>query len=244
MALFDRLKLLFGVSRPLFWVILPSVYIAGITYSGNHPGFTPTTLIAFALSFPSCLSEFPPSQLYPILTKRTVTFGVNDVYDYHSDKQNLRKRNQWIDGEVLNPMDHEFILQASRISTVLVLLLAIPAAQMSPLVLACIATLLFLAWNYSSPPLRLKERPIVDSLSNGAILGLAWACGYTCNGRPLLSQSSGKAVIGVWFVACYGSACHALAAIADVKPDAFAKHRTTATVLGERVAALCAALYL
>jgi hypothetical protein len=58
MALLNRMKLLFRVSRPLSWTIGPSIYIAGFMHSGTFPQLIPGVLFAIALSFPACLSEY------------------------------------------------------------------------------------------------------------------------------------------------------------------------------------------
>jgi 4-hydroxybenzoate polyprenyltransferase len=171
---------------------------------------------------------------------------VNDVYDHDSDMQNPRKQKQnyWADGGILDPVDHNFVLDAARVLTGVFFILVLPASVQSLQILICTPFLLFLCWNYSSPPLRLKERPILDSLSNGVICWLLWACGYASGGNTLLGPEAGKAASNGYFVLFYASAMHSLAAVADAKPDTFAEHHTIATVLGERVAAAFSSLCL
>jgi 4-hydroxybenzoate polyprenyltransferase len=163
---------------------------------------------------------------------------VNDVYDYDSDVRNRRKNNQWADGTVLDQVDHRFVLLSARVSTAFVVLLALPASVQSPQLLGWTVSFLSLAWIYSSPPFRLKERPILDSLSNGVICWLFWACGYTFSGDTSLVLNTKPASRNGWFVLLYASALHSLAAMVDVHADASAQYQTIATVLGERFAAL------
>jgi 4-hydroxybenzoate polyprenyltransferase len=167
-----------------------------------------------------------------------VTFGVNDVYDYDSDIQNRRKNNKWADGTVLDQVNHRFVLASARLSTILVVLLALPASIRSPQLLGYTVSFLSLAWMYSSPPFRLKERPFLDSLSNGAICWLFWACGYIFSGDTTLAFNTQTASRNGWFVLLYASALHSLAAMVDAPTDASAKYRTIATVFGERFAVL------
>lgn len=169
--------------------------------------------------------------------QREVTFGVNDVYDYDSDVQNRRKNNQWMDGTALRPSNHKFVLLSAKVSTAFVILLALPASIRSPQLLGYTVSFLSLVWIYSSPPFRLKDRPILDSLSNGVICWLFWACGYTFSGDMFLVFNTEPASRNGWFVLLYASALHSLGAMVDARADASAKYRTIATVLGERFAA-------
>lgn len=150
---------------------------------------------------------------------------------------NERKKNHWADGKALGRANHRFVLSSARISTAVVMLLALPAAICSPQLLCCTVAFLTLVWVYSSPPLRLKERPVLDSLSNGVICWFFWACGYTFNGDTNLFFDTMPASRNGCFVLLYASALHSLAAIVDARTDASAKYRTIATVYGEEFAA-------
>jgi 4-hydroxybenzoate polyprenyltransferase len=163
---------------------------------------------------------------------------VNDAYDYDSDVQNQRKNNHWVDGTALRQADHSFVLLSAKVSTAFVVLLALPASIRSPQLLGCTVSFLSLVWIYSSPPFRLKERPVLDSLSNGVICWLFWACGYTFSGDMSLVFNTEPASRNGWFVLLYGSALHSLTAMVDERADASAKYQTNATVLGGRFAAL------
>lgn len=163
---------------------------------------------------------------------------MNDVYDYNSDVQNRRKNNLWTDGTVLDQVNHNFVLLAARISTAFVLLLGLPASIRSPQLFGYTVAFLSLVWMYSSPPFRLKERPILDSLSNGLICWLFWACGYVFNGDTSLVFDTMRAARNGWLVFLLASGLHSLAAMLDARADASVKYRTIATVFGEKFAAL------
>jgi 4-hydroxybenzoate polyprenyltransferase len=170
-----------------------------------------------------------------------VTFGVNDIYDYSSDKQNSRKRSPRVYGTLLYENDHTTVLQGAKIATFITLLLATPASIQHPPLLAYTLSFLFLSWAYSSPPFRIKERVILDSLSNGLICWLFWVSGYTQGDDG--TGDIGKSFHSGWAVFFYASASHSLAAVADTNPDKLAKYRTTAVVYGEKFAAFLSIMY-
>jgi 4-hydroxybenzoate polyprenyltransferase len=117
------------------------------------------------------------------------------------------------------------------------MLMTFPAWRNSSQLFNCTTVVLALLWAYSSPPLSLKERPVLDSLSNGGICWLFWACGYIFYENALFVSSLFASKHG-WLVLLYGSALHSMAAMVDVDADTFAKYRTIATVYGEKFSAL------
>ncbi|EMD65812.1 hypothetical protein COCSADRAFT_170270 [Bipolaris sorokiniana ND90Pr] len=204
MSLSKQLALLVLVSRPLSWVVAPTIWFSGLIHSGKY---------------------------------KLVAFGVNDVYDYISDLQNRRKINQWTDGTALHQHHHRCVLLAAKASTALVILVTFTSWRKSSELFSCIIAVLVLLWAYSSPPFRLKERPVLDSLSNGVICWLFWACGYIFDGNVIFVPSVLASKKG-WLILLYGSALHSMAAMVDVEADTFAGYRTIATIYGEKVPAL------
>jgi chlorophyll synthase len=93
-------------------------------------------------------------------------------------------------------------------------------------------SLLLLAWLYSVPPARLKERPPLDSLANG--LGyflLPFVMGYSLGAEPR------KMPLRYYLLALAVCGVHALATAADYEADRAAGHRTLAVAFGRRTAA-------
>ena len=162
---------------------------------------------------------------------------MKDVYDFDSDTPNPRKNSIWTDGTALDPALHRSVLQAAQASTLLVILLSVPASIESPRLLGYTISLLSLIWAYSSPPFRLKERPILDSISSGVICWLLWASGYNFSENTSLVPETEFFSKHGGFVFLYASAMHSLAAMVDSQIDSAAKHQTIATVCGERFAA-------
>jgi 4-hydroxybenzoate polyprenyltransferase len=209
-AQLGRLVFLIQVSRPIIWPVLPLVYALGI--NASHAEWTAAAIAQMALlTFPMNL----------------IGCGLNDIYDYESDRRSTRRRAVW--GALVKHDDRPFIWQAC-------------IAMMPPVIFgACITrnwdnmvatvTLVLGAWLYSVPPVRLKERPPLDSISNG--LGyflLPFVMGYSLEANPrempLRYYLLGLSVCGI----------HALATAADYEADRTAGHKTLAVVFGRRTA--------
>ena len=176
-------------------------------------------------SCPELPSKFPP----------LVVFGVNDVYDYESDKRNPRKVIDGLEGGLLDPIFHSDVLKAAYCSTVFIITSALITGGRENVIATIL--LVVLGWQYSSPPLRLKEIPILDSLSNGGIVFLAWFCGFSFSGLSIFEIPSK----GIMLSLCT-TGIHALGAVMDTEADMASGQRTIATAFGKRPAAIFAAL--
>lgn len=163
-----------------------------------------------------------------------VVFGVNDVYDYESDRRNPRKNANNFEGGVLDPAHHSDVLNAAYLSSILVIFSALANRRRDNILAAIL--LVFLGWQYSSPPLRLKEVPVFDSLSNGAIVFLAWYCGFSFSGLSISNVPSS----GIMLSLCTAG-IHALGAVVDSESDLAAGQTTIATAFGKRGASIFAA---
>ncbi|KAI0830118.1 hypothetical protein BC628DRAFT_1356496 [Trametes gibbosa] len=216
------LRTMVKASRPPGPCFGPILYAIGAIHArpGPAPVSRPLRLLQLlSLSFPLAL----------------VVFGVNDVYDYNTDVRNPRKLADGLEGSVLPPALHPPVLLAAAAASLLILALAL--LTRSPQNALATTLLLALAWEYSAPPLRLKERPVLDSLSNGAIVLLAYLVGHTAHGGALLRPPAKGMVLGL----CTAGV-HALGAAVDADVDAAARQRTIATAFGPRPAAGFAAL--
>ncbi|WP_435068449.1 prenyltransferase [Haloplanus sp. C73] len=210
------LAYLLKLSRPRFWLYLAGPVAVGVVYGARSPAdlFTPTTIALFA---------------YFLLPANVLLYGVNDVFDADADAENPKKADREVryGGERVVPL----AVVASG------LLLLLPTALTPPAAWPWLAGFLALGVAYSAPPLRLKTRPPLDSLSNGLYV-LPGVAAYTAVAGaqpPLL------AVAGGWL---WSMAMHTFSAIPDIDPDRRAGIETTATRLGERRAyAYCAACW-
>jgi 4-hydroxybenzoate polyprenyltransferase len=209
-------RYLLKLSRPRFWLYLAGPVAVGVVYAAASTAdlFTPTTLTLFA---------------YFLLPANVLLYGVNDVFDADVDVENPKKENREVryGGDRLVPV-------AVLVSGLLVLA---PVVLTPPLAWPWVAGFLALGVAYSAPPLRLKTRPPLDSLSNGLyVLPGAAAYAAVAGAQPPL-----VAVAGGWL---WTMAMHTFSAIPDIDPDRRAGIETTATKLGEgRAYAYCAACW-
>jgi 4-hydroxybenzoate polyprenyltransferase len=205
-----RLVLLIQVSRPIVWPVLPLVY-----YLGLHSAYAPLSIAAIlqmvALTFPMNL----------------IGCGLNDLYDYDSDRRSLRRRAIW--GAVIGAADRPLVWRAALIMAPVVLLSGAATGNLSNFIAT--ALLVLVAWLYSVPPVRLKERPPLDSIANG--LGyflLPFVMGYSLGQHPLGMP------LRYYLLALCVCGIHSLATAADYEADKAAGHRTLAVAFGRRVA--------
>jgi 4-hydroxybenzoate polyprenyltransferase len=175
--------------------------------------------------------------LYFTLPYNLLLYGVNDLFDYESDRDNPRKGGL-VEGGLVAAGDRRRLL-ALVLATNLPLLAA-PALLGGPAAAALAFTVLA-ALAYSATPLRLKERPGLDSATSALHFVLPAVCGL------LLAGASASAQAGRFLLAffAWGMASHALGAIQDVEFDSAAGMESIATRLGAGpAAALAGGLYL
>ena len=198
---------LLGASRPVSWVNTAYPFAAAYLLAGGRPTLT---LVVGTLWF--------------LIPYNLLMYGVNDVFDHESDLRNPRKGG--IEGIVLSRRWHRPTLWAATLSNLpFVVALVLLGDLTSTLVLA-VSVLAVVG--YSAPGLRLKERPVLDSLTSSthfvspAVLGLVLA-GATFTPTVLAALAS-------FFV--WGAASHAFGAVQDVRADRAAGIASVATWLG------------
>lgn len=225
---FSRLVI---ISRPIFWPVLVLSFLIGVAFgpglgallSTEQPVMTAIIWIELlALTLPLCI----------------IAFGVNDIYDIASDEKNPRKGR--LEGAVLRKHEKKILLYAILASAALLLTVAAAAtiATGSALNILAMIGLISLLVAYSAPPLRLKERPPLDSIANGML----WL------GPFLLGHSFGAwdsgAVRKASILCIAVAATHMYAALVDYTPDKRAGHRTFAVAAGPRTTAIAASVLL
>jgi lycopene elongase/hydratase (flavuxanthin-forming) len=203
-----------AVSRPLFWLNSAALCVVAALLTGRAPGWQAAVLVVFA-SFP--LNLF--------------VYGVNDLHDHATDRQNPRKGSA--EGALVELGELRSLVRlAIAINLPFVAFFVWSGPRSS---LPALAALYAVAWAYSAPPLRLKSRPGWDSLANaGYVLPLVFACLYLEVPEPPWRET---AAFAVWAI---GS--HALTSVQDIAADRGAGVRTIATVLGAHASATVAAL--
>ncbi|WP_454131937.1 prenyltransferase [Microbacterium lacticum] len=162
--------------------------------------------------------------LFFLIPYNLAMYGINDVFDYESDLRNPRKGGAH--GAVLDRGLHRVTLWTAALSCLPFVIYLVLAG--SPLSWVVLALSLFFVVAYSAPPLRLKERPLADSVTSSihffspAVYGLVLA-GATWT-APLV------AIIAAF--ALWGIASHAFGAVQDVVADREAGISSIATAFG------------
>jgi 4-hydroxybenzoate polyprenyltransferase len=210
----NRLTFLIQVSRPIFWPVMPLVYWLGLNAAGGRIDAV-AALQMISLSFPACL----------------VGAGWNDIYDYDSDRRSQRRRFIW--GATVRSEDQPLVRKACLLMSPLIVLVAALTGDWFNIGLT--ALLVAGAWAYSVPPLRLKELPLIDSLSNGlGFFLLPFSLGYSMGADPRTMSMK------YYLLALCVAGIHALATAIDYDADKAAGHRTLAVAYGRRTAAAIA----
>ncbi len=155
-------------------------------------------------------------------------YGINDVYDYESDRINPRRKGQ--SQRPLEPEGRKLVKQAAAIAFVLLVLSSV--ITLNPTNMVGMSLLLLFSYFYSAPPIRFKERPPLDSVANGIIYLL---------GPVILARSyGGLMLVRFYLLALSVMGIHAFSTVMDYTPDKQAGHRTFAVVFGKRTAAFAA----
>ncbi len=204
------------ISRPVSWIPIVLAYLLGVFLSGGM--FTSFVILeAILLSFPYSF----------------YTYGINDIYDGETDKGNIRKKSiLW--GQPLEQKDKTWVKNIAFFFGLIILVVAISTQNIAH-IFAALVSVIFV-YIYSAPPIRLKSRAFMDSLSNAIYPLGAFAIGYSLNGGFGFLHSQ------FLLFALAFSGVHALGTIADMKEDKKAKISTFALSFGPRIPALFAAI--
>lgn len=200
----STLRRLVALSRPRFWMYLLGPYAVGLAAAGARPG--PVLLLLGA---------------YLTLPANLLLYGVNDLFDRPTDRLNRKKGSY---EALLDPSEDRRLRRAILLTNLpfLALLPSLPLGASAWLVV-----FLVLGIGYSAPPLRFKERPGLDSLSNFLYAAPGFA-GYTAAAEAAPAPSL------VLAAALWCAAMHAYSAVPDIDADRAAGIRTIATRLGAR----------
>lgn len=210
----SRLLCLVQVSRPIVWPVLPLVYALGVNAAGGEWSAVAIAQL-LTLTFPMNL----------------IGCGLNDIYDYESDRRSVRRRAVW--GALVSSEERPLVFHACVAMIPIVILAACLTRNRDNFVATI--SLVVVAWTYSVPPYRLKERPPLDSLANGLGYFLfPLMMGYSLN------ADTREMPLRYYLLALCVAGIHALATAADYDADLAAGHRTLAVVFGKRIAAALA----
>lgn len=186
------------------------------------------TAYPFAAAYLLTTREIDPTlvvgTLFFLVPYNLAMYGINDVFDYASDLRNPRKGGAH--GAVLDPRLHRATLWAAALACApFIVFLVIVGSPVSWVVLALS---LFFVVAYSAPPLRLKERPVADSVTSSIHFVSPAVYGLVLAGADLTPPLA--ALLLAFFL--WGVASHAFGAVQDVAADRAAGIASIATAFG------------
>jgi 4-hydroxybenzoate polyprenyltransferase len=204
------LSFIFKISRFRFWI-----------YTGG------TFVVGYALAVNTLEDFFKPDYyiylIYFFFFANVFIYGVNDYWDGETDKNNPKKdekEHRIIDEE------KKKLLNVIYLVTGISLVLMIFQTNLERILFAMF---LLLAYFYSAPPLRFKERPFLDFSSNYLyIMPGIFAYSMIRGSLPSLII-----LTGAYF---HISAMHIFSAILDIKYDREAGINTTPVFIGKKPA--------
>lgn len=206
------------VSRPRFWFYVLGPYVVG--------------LVAGATSINDLLHPvYLLLGIYFTLPANLLIYGVNDIFDYETDRLNEKKDDYETRVEPDSRRRLWTAIAVLNLPFALVFFLSNTAA------IAAAAGFLFFSIFYSAPPIRAKTKPFLDSAFN-ILYAMPGFLSYS-----LLSGDfpPGGVVAAAW---CWTAAMHAYSAIPDIEADKQAGFSTVATLCGTNgTIALCLILY-
>lgn len=208
---------MFLISRPVSWIIFPLGYGIGLVLGGIQVNLF-HLIQMFTLTLPASF----------------VMFGINDVYDIDSDKLNPRKKDKFF-GIVIDEIDVPEIKKISLFFSILIIVVSLFSFNLVHIFLTFLAVIS--VYVYSVPPIRIKSRPIIDSIFNMLFIYLPFAMGYSLMGT--------LDFLNIHFIifGLLGSAAHAIGTVSDLNSDKKTGIKTFATQYGH-VLPLIFALFL
>ncbi len=201
-----EIRYLINVSRPRFWVYVFGPYLVGLAAGvTDRHDFLSAKTILFGLYF--------------LLPANLLIYGVNDIFDYETDRLNPKKKGY---ETLVRPESHFRLLFWIAALNIPFLLAAI---YLTPQALPSLAGFILFSIFYSAPPVRAKAIPIVDSMFNVLyVFPAAFAFQMITGTFPLLILF---AAAWLWTMAM-----HAYSAIPDIDADKKAGVPTVATLFG------------
>jgi len=207
-------------ARPMLQLPIWTVYLVALHY---HLQLSGESFDIYDLALMACISLMATGASY-----------LNQVFDYESDRINRKV------GFLQKALVTERQLQAGFVIACIIPLAVAPF--FSRFTFFLFAQFVFLAFAYSAPPLRLKDRAFWGLLAN------AWAYGFLVSLSVMPEITAHNNGLLGWDNPFYFlfavAATHILTTIPDRKGDAATGKRTIAVVLNRRIALLSAMVLL
>ncbi|MDG6243807.1 MAG: prenyltransferase [Methanolobus sp.] len=211
------LSFLFKVSRFRFWIYTGGTYVVGYALAA--------TLFSDFMRL-----EYYIYLAYFFFPANVFIYGVNDFWDQDTDELNPKKDEK---EHRLKSRERKRLLYSIYAITGLSLILMLFQNFGERLIFA---GFLLLAYFYSAPPMRFKERPFLDFSSNYL---------YIMPGLFAYYMVAGE--LPAWFIMlaayCHIAAMHIFSAIPDIEYDMRTGIRTTPVVIGEKASLILCLIF-
>jgi len=198
------IRWLIKISRPRFWVYITGPFLIGVLAASSVQSWPLVILLGAYFTFPANL----------------LIYGVNDIFDYETDKHNPKKEAY---ETLVKPKEQKQLWHWIAITNAPFLLLLPFIGNNGRW---GVAGFLFFSVFYSMPPIRAKVRPLIDSIFNILYI-FPGIVGYAVVTKTMPSLYLCLAAV-FWCMAM-----HAYSAVPDIQADKKAKISTIATQLGK-----------
>lgn len=211
-------KRILKISRPHFWIYELGPYLVWLAAGMSAvTDLWQISVIVFGLYF--------------LFSANLWIYGVNDIYDYETDKLNPKKSEY---EALVHPREHP-ILRKNILIAQLPFVFFLTSWEMVWWWLI----FLFFSGFYSALPIRAKTIPLVDSVFSAGHYVATAVFAYVLIGGAQIDRQ--LVIAGM----AWAMAMHAYSALPDIQPDQEAWMQTTATALGYQMCLRrCMALYL
>ncbi|MFT6361140.1 MAG: 4-hydroxybenzoate polyprenyltransferase [Candidatus Paceibacteria bacterium] len=205
-----KIKRLINISRPRFWIYVLGTFLLGVIAAGDPRLLERETLIILGVLF--WFFTYPANLMI---------YGVNDIYDYETDKHNPKKIEY---EELVEPKDQKALWGN-------IALWVIPFFVVL-FWLNWQASIVFLIFNftsvyYSATPIRGKANPPLDIIFSSLIYISPVVLGFFATGNTNISW------LGIAGGLSWASAMQTYSAVPDIESDTKGGVNTLATVLGK-----------
>jgi 4-hydroxybenzoate polyprenyltransferase len=215
-SLAEIIKRSIRISRPIFWLAPFASYSTGLLLAGvQRGGFEIWEL--FLATFPLSFS----------------IYFLNDYYDMEYDAKSMRKGGFW--GHRLEKKDIGWGWNLVFIFLFLAIATALFAFTFNILHAILIIVGILLPYLYSAPPIRLKNVPVIDSLTSAGYIFFPFAAAASLGGSWIFLDWR------ILLAMLIPSAAHAIATIMDHDDDKKVGQKTFSTVIGMRAPAMFSA---
>jgi 4-hydroxybenzoate polyprenyltransferase len=242
-----KLPRVLRISRPRFWIYELGPYMIWILWAIfvlNNFGCPQcsNSLGLGTLALRDNIIRVLLFGLYFLIPANIRIYGINDIYDYETDKLNPKKV-EWYEA-LVTPKEQKHLWKRILLTTIpfAVILLYHGTRIWSVsrgMILAFIA-FLFFSGQYSAKPIRAKARPVLDSFFSAWHYIATAVFGYLLI-NPTWDINRYYVIAGM----ARAMAMHAFSAVPDIQADKDAKLETIATMLwGKATIRVCFGLYL